>query len=173
MAVVKKTKVWHGSPTLARSLVEISDLTPHPRNRRRGDVERIARSLQEFGQLKPVVITADLTILAGHHVWQAAQTLGWTHVAVARADLDEHAAQTFLIADNRLSDIASYDDAGLVADLHELGLDQALIAGYTREEIERLEERVRLDGIEPPPDVETSGGGKTVTCPACGHGFVA
>lgn len=169
-ASTRTPKVWHGSPDLAKKLVAVGDLTPHPRNRRRGDPERISRSLDNFGQLKPVVVNSDNVILAGHHVVQAARSIGWTHVAVAVTDLDEHEALTFLIADNRLSDIATWDDAGLLTDLDEIGLDSALIAGYEPHEIEALIEQVATDAAAS-PDLPPGDGGSLLTCPHCGEQF--
>lgn len=165
-------KKWNGSASL-KNLVPVDDLTPHPRNRRRGDVERITRSLDSFGQLKPVVVNDDNTILAGHHVWQAAKALGWTHVAVAVTDLPGDEALTFLIADNRLSDLATWDDAGLLTDLGELGLDAALVAGYTPQEVEALIEKVKLDteGLDAGDGTGSGEGDGAVSCPECGHRF--
>jgi len=161
-------KVWKGSPSLAKRLALIDSLTPHPRNRRRGDVERIARSLDAFGQLKAVVVDADSTVLAGHHVIQAARKLGWTHVAVDTTDLTGDAALAFLIADNRLSDIATWDEQGLIGDLNEITLDLALVAGYTPDEVEALIEKVNAE-VEGAGDPPAPGGGSTLTCPNCGY----
>lgn len=91
----------------------IDRLTPHPYNPREGDIGAIAQSLQQFGQYRTVVATNDGIILAGHHVVQAAQALGWTHVAVTFLDVDETEALKILLVDNRTSDLGTYDDDAL------------------------------------------------------------
>jgi len=82
-------RVWEGNETLRRTLVPAGDLRPHPRNPRRGNVDAVAGSLERFGQQRPILALPDGTIVAGHHVVQAAAALGWTHVAVVRSDLTD------------------------------------------------------------------------------------
>ncbi len=56
-------------------------LRPHPRNYRRHPERQLAvlrDSLRIHGQQKPVVITPDGTILAGHGLVEAASAEGWT-----------------------------------------------------------------------------------------------
>jgi len=109
-------RVWEGNAELARNLVAITRLTPHPRNPRKGDVELIAESLTRFGQQRPVLIDAEQRIVAGNHTYQAAESLGWTHVAALRTDLSEpQEIERYLVADNRTSDLATYDNGELLA----------------------------------------------------------
>jgi hypothetical protein len=100
--------------------VPVGVLRPHPRNPRRGDVRLIAGSLKRNGQYRPILVQrATNIILAGYHTWQAAQLLGWTHIAVLPVEVDDDAALRLLLMDNRSSDVADYDDA-LLAELHAL-----------------------------------------------------
>jgi ParB/RepB/Spo0J family partition protein len=53
-------------------------------------VETIAESMSRLGQLSPIVVLPDGTLIAGHHRVQAAKRLGWDEIdAVVRADDDE------------------------------------------------------------------------------------
>lgn len=141
-------RVWEGNAELGRSLVPIARLTPHPRNPRKGDVELIADSLRRFGQQRPVLIDAEHRIVAGNHTYQAAASLDWTHVAAVRTDLTEaQDIERYLVADNRTSDLATYDNSELLAlleaqpELTGTGYsdeDKALIAAVERA---RSEER--------------------------------
>jgi site-specific DNA-methyltransferase (adenine-specific) len=88
----------------------IGDLKPHPNNPNRGSVQDIAASLREFGQYRSVVANKDLTILAGHHVVEAAKELGMKTVRVDVIDTDEQTAQKILLADNRLADLGMGPD---------------------------------------------------------------
>lgn len=118
--------------------VPINDVQPHPNNPRRGNIERIADSLRTHGQYRPIVIqTSTRRILAGNHTWRAALSLGWPTIAVTWLDCDDATAQRVLIADNRASDLASYDNDALLALLKSLpDLDGT---GFDRYDVEKLE----------------------------------
>lgn len=104
----------------------VSDLRPHERNYRKHPPEQLtvlARSLQRFGQLKPIRAMRDAdgkggTILAGHGVWEAAKTAGWTSINVwwYEGSNPEH----LLVADNEISRLADVDQEQLLALLREL-----------------------------------------------------
>lgn len=118
-------------------LTPITDLKPHPANARTGAVDVIADSLRRHGQYRPIVVTTTGTILAGHHVVMAAQSLGWSTIDAHVVDVDEETARGILVADNRLSDIASYDTAALTDLLHSLpDLDGT---GFDPDELNSLE----------------------------------
>lgn len=119
--------------------VPITELHPHPQNPRKGDVEAIKQSLTEFGQVRPIVAQPDGTILAGHHVFYAAQELGWNDIAVVKPDLTDEQARRYLVADNRLAELGSYDQgalAGLLEEIMESG--QLAGTGYEPDDIDDL-----------------------------------
>lgn len=137
-------------------IVEISGLKSYPRNPRRGDVESIAKSLEVNGQYKPIVVNRrDGTILAGNHTWRAARSLGWTHIAVTYVDVDDLAAQKIVLADNRTSDLSSYDDSKLLDLLNSLPtLDGT---GFEQVDLDQLESLLAGDGEFTAPSVERTG----------------
>jgi ParB-like chromosome segregation protein Spo0J len=100
--------------------VEVATLHPFPGNPRRGNVEAIMKSLDTFGQTKPVVALKDGTILAGNHLWEAARRLGWTHLWVSWWEGTDEQAKAFLLADNRTSELGTVDEADLYALLEEV-----------------------------------------------------
>jgi hypothetical protein len=103
------------------TVVPIGDVQPYPQNPRRGDVDAIAESLVAHGQYKPIVVDRKTNyILAGSHTWQAMQRLKWSSVNVTYVDVDEETAKRIVLADNRTSDLASYDDSALLALLESL-----------------------------------------------------
>ena len=107
--------------TLEQYATPVDDLTVLPGNPGQGDVGAISESLIRFGQLKPIITNDDGVIIAGNHTFMAAVALGWTHVAaVVPAHLDAEELAAFALADNRLSDLASYDDNALMEALGEL-----------------------------------------------------
>jgi ParB-like chromosome segregation protein Spo0J len=125
-------------PSLMPMAVDITALKPLNGNPRRGDVDAVARSLQQFGQRKPIVARRFKNpkagqptgeVIAGNHTLQAAIQLGWDEIAVAWTDDDAATAKAFALADNRTHDIGSYDDRALAEMLSELqGLDELLQA---------------------------------------------
>ena len=114
-------------------------LTPHPRNPNRGDVDAIAESLTTHGQYRPIVVNQDGTILAGHHVAQAAKSLGWTEVRIERIECDPETADKILLADNRIAELGDgLDHEALLAILSDL--DTLTGTGYDDDYLEMLRE---------------------------------
>jgi ParB-like chromosome segregation protein Spo0J len=102
--------VWRGNEGLRPLLVPIADLKPHPRNPRRHDLKAIAASLEAFGQQRPVLALPNETLVAGHGTVEAAgDLLGWTHIAVVRSDLPDGEVIRYVLADNRTSDLGTYE----------------------------------------------------------------
>ena len=102
--------------------VHIGTVQPHPKNVRQGDIGAISESLKAHGQYRPIVVDRRTNqILAGNHTWRAAKSLGWSEIAVGFIETkDDDDATRILLADNRTTDLASYDDAGLADLLKDL-----------------------------------------------------
>lgn len=112
---VTANAAWHGNEQLRPLLVPIAELQPHPKNPRRGNFEEIARSLDRFGQQRPILALPDGTIVAGRHTWGAAlEHLRWSHIAVVRSDLTDDEVMGYLLADNRTAELGGYDDDLLI-----------------------------------------------------------
>ena len=132
-------------------IVEITDLKPYPQNPRRGDVEEIAKSLNVNGQYKPIVVNRrDKTILAGNHTWRAARSLGWTHIAVTYVDVDDYGAQKIVLADNRTSDMSSYDDSKLLDLLESLPTLEG--TGFKQVDLDQLQTLLSSEGAFTAPN---------------------
>jgi ParB-like chromosome segregation protein Spo0J len=118
-------------------IAQISTLRPFVGNPRRGNLEAIIDSLVAHGQYRPIVVNKKTnTIIAGHHVWQAAKQLGWKEIAVTWIDVDEQTAKKILLADNRIADLATYDEAALLEIL--VSLSDLTGTGFEAEDIEGL-----------------------------------
>lgn len=139
-------------------VVPLDDVQPYDRNPRRGVVDRIAESLQAHGQYKPLTVngrTGD--VLAGNHTWRAAKQLGWSEVARTLVDVDDDEAARIVLVDNRLSDVATYDDEALAELLGALADSDAGLAGtgWTDEDLAALlppDERPALTDEDDVPD---------------------
>lgn len=129
----------------------IDSLTPWAQNPRNNDdaVEQVAESIRRFGFAAPIVArAADRSVIAGHTRLKAARQLGLDLVPVRFVDLDEDEARALALADNKLNEIAAWDEAGLSEVLRELeqtGLDLAGL-GWQSDELDAL-----LSQIDPEP----------------------
>lgn len=138
--------------------IQIEELVPHPDNPRRGDVPAIMRSLERFGQMKPVIVQKTTRyIVAGNHTVQAAKRLGWTTVQAVVMDIDDAQAKAYLIADNVTSDRSTYDKAKKAELYGSLLGDETLQAMGIADEFEQLAEELygkREPERQPGPRIE-------------------
>ena len=122
--------------------ISTSDLKPHPDNPNRGSVDDLAISLEEFGQFRSIVALPDNTILAGHHLVQAAKKLGIRTMRVDVVDCDDKTARKIMLADNRLADLGLGPSLYLLLkNLEQLG-DDIVGTGFDADYITMLEEAV-------------------------------
>ena len=142
--IERKAKPAGAEPRIAVCWRGIDTLTPDPGNARlhsARQVGRIADSIEAFGFNVPVLIDADGRIVAGHGRVLAARRLGLAEVPTIALDhLTEGGRRAFMIADNRLAELASWDGKRLgeeLGALMSLDLDFDLSAtGFEVGEIE-------------------------------------
>lgn len=117
--------------------LNIDELKPYENNSRthsKSQIEKIARSIKEFGWMSPVVVDENYTIIAGHGRVLGAKEAGITEVpCLVVDDLTDDQKRAYVIADNKLSDESGWD------------------FGILRKEIDALSERefdLDLTGFE-------------------------
>lgn len=102
----------------------IGDLKSYARNARthtKKQLRQIADSINEFGFTNPVLIDGNDQIIAGHGRVEAAKLLGWTSVPTIRLEhLSADQVQAYVIADNRLAELAGWDSEILASELQIL-----------------------------------------------------
>jgi hypothetical protein len=154
-------KTWFGAEALRRSLRPIGELQPHPGNPRRGALDEIANSLNEFGQLRPIIVDEESTIVAGNHTWKAAQDLGWSHIAVMPNEFGSpNEATAYLLGDNRLSDLGDYERSELVELLTEVEASAAWSGtGYTQDDLDHYRSLDEAAAAPPPAPRDPDPGG--------------
>ena len=127
--------------------VPIDQLHSLPGNPRVGDVAAVARSLERFGQRKPIVARhADGVIIAGNHTWQAAKQLGWTEIAVVWTDDDDDTMKAFALADNRTAELGSYDEQALkkmIAEVQTADPELLRDTGYSDDDVRNLLQEIQ------------------------------
>ena len=105
-------------------LADIETLIPYARNARthsEAQIAQIAASIKEFGFLSPIIISEDNTILCGHGRFYGAQKLGLKKVpCVMESHLTENQRRAYILADNKLSLNAGWDNDMLAVELSEL-----------------------------------------------------
>jgi len=118
--------------------VALINLKPYPDNPRKGNVDLIAKSLETYGQYKPITINKRTNeILAGNHTYEAAKKLGWATIQATYIDVDANTAAKIVLMDNKTSDSGGYDDTKLLGLLDSLGDLSA--TGYTDKDLKELQ----------------------------------
>ena len=144
-------------------LADIGTLVPYARNARTHSPEQVAQiaaSIREFGFLSPVVTTKDGTILCGHGRFYAAQKLGLKKIPCIREEhLTEAQRRAYIIADNKLSLNAGWDEEMLRVELSDLkGEDfDVSLTGFDEKELARLfaeEDGAEEDGFDVDAELE-------------------
>lgn len=133
-----------GPRPLAIAYVPITELKLDPNNPRlhsQKQIRQIARSIETFGFNVPVLVNADLHVIAGHGRVLACRERGLTEVPTIRLEhLSPAQARAFMIADNRLTEIGVWDDRLLAEQLKgltDLQLDFSLeVTGFEMGEID-------------------------------------
>lgn len=110
------------SSEAAAEMVGIDELVPWDENpRHHQPIDEIASSIDRFGFGAPIVARlADKRIIAGHTRWAAAKKLRLDEVPVRFMDLTEEEANALALADNKLGDLAQWDEERLSAALKKL-----------------------------------------------------
>lgn len=104
--------------------VEIEKLKPYKNNARTHSdeqIEKIAKSMKEFGFINPILVDGNLNVIAGHGRILGAKKLGMKEVpCLFIEDLTEEQKRAYIIADNRLAEDAGWDKELLKIELEDL-----------------------------------------------------
>jgi 16S rRNA G966 N2-methylase RsmD len=143
---------WMKRLPLAIESRPIAGLKPAPRNARthsQKQIQKIAASIRQFGFVNPLLVDEQGVIVAGHGRFEAAKSLRLTEVPVIPlAHLTPEQKRAYMLADNRLAELAGWDRDILAIEFKELSeLDLAFeieITGFEMAEIDVL--------IDPPAE---------------------
>jgi len=131
--------------------VKISELRPHPKNPRvhpDSAIDKLVRSIKEYGWTNPILVSADGYVIAGHARLKAAEKAGISEVPVIYLPLEGAKAEAYLITDNRLQDETDWDLPKLKDLLQELdtGEFDLELTGFDMDEIEDLMTQFHVPG---------------------------
>jgi len=108
----------------AAELRNLQTLRPYQHNARthsKRQIEQIARSIERFGFLNPVLIDASGAIICGHGRVEAASRLGLNRVPTLRIEhLSDAEKRAYILADNKLAEKAGWDREILAIELQAL-----------------------------------------------------
>lgn len=113
---------------VAAEWVAIDELKAWANNPRKNAkaIKPVANSIARFGFAAPIIARrADRTVIAGHTRLQAAKMLKLERVPVRFLDLSEIEAEALALADNKLGEIAGWENEALRAILNGLKLEDA------------------------------------------------
>lgn len=83
-------------------------------------MQAIVKSLQEFGQQRPIIVDKHNQVLAGNGTLAAFIRLGWKTIQVVCTNLDGKRAEAYAIADNKTTDMSHFDYQALSEVLRDL-----------------------------------------------------
>ena len=105
---------------IEKNINELKEYTNNPRNNDEA-VEPVANSIKEFGFKVPIIIDKDNVIIAGHTRLKAAKKLKLKTVpCIIADDLNEEQIRAFRLADNKVSEIATWDYNALNFELENI-----------------------------------------------------
>src|SRR5437667_8857468 len=152
-----------GMSKLEIKYVSTDSLRPYAGNARthsKKQVRQIADSITRFGFANPIIVSGGHEVIAGHGRLAAAKLLGHPSVpVVVLADMTEADRRAYLIADNRLAELAGWDRDILAIELQflqDVKFDDLEVTGFSLGEIDLiLDEASEKSPEEPSPDDET------------------
>jgi len=129
-------------------IVSVDSLLNLDNNPRKGNIDAIAASYKEFGQIKPIVAKKNedgtSTVIAGNHQLMAAKKLGWEKIACIFLEGDDKRAIAFALADNRTMELGYTDDDLLHQMLVDVSSDYGSLwdnLGWDEFEIAAIDEK--------------------------------
>jgi hypothetical protein len=131
--------------------VPINALRPHDKNARTHStrqIKQIARSIERFGFLNPILIDGGGRIICGHGRVAGAKILGLTTIPALRIEhLSKEEIRAYALADNKLAENAGWSKEILAIEFQGLlDLDFDIeVTGFELPEIEMI-----LDAADPP-----------------------
>ena len=145
--------------SVASQDLPITDIKPYKNNSRLHSDKQItalAAAIKQFGFTQPIIVDHDHTILAGHGRYQAAQQLNLSTVPVRIVSgLSDSERRAYVIADNKIAEQSTWDEAMLnteLADLSDFVAADPLLELLDRDTFATHKiEQVSIESIKPHP----------------------
>jgi len=118
-------------------------------------IRELARSVEAFGQVRPILVDENNTILAGNGLYRALLKLGWEEADVYVLEgLSERDKKRLMVADNKIYELGLMDNGKLLEVLKDIkkedvfdipGFDEEILKGFFAE-IEEAGDTIRTYG---------------------------
>jgi len=120
----------------------LGQLVRNPRTHTPKQIRQIAASIKEFGFVNPVLVDRSDRIIAGYGRVEAAKLLGIDDIPTVCVDhLTPAQVRAYVIADNRLAELAGWDRTLLALELQELSIQpnfDVTVTGFEIAEVDIL-----------------------------------
>ena len=104
--------------------VALEMLVPYERNAKKHpqeQIDKLKKSIQEFGFISPCLIDRDNRIIAGHGRVEAARQIGMNVVPCVYVEgLTDEQRRAYILADNRLTELGGWDESVMWDELVQL-----------------------------------------------------
>lgn len=125
-------------------VMDINALRPAEKNVRihnEKQINELKKSIEAFGQIRPIVTDENGVIIVGHGLWETLKFMGETHAKVLMLKgLSETEKKKLMLADNKIYELGNTDYDVMLEILEEIKLegDDLDIPGYDMEVLEAL-----------------------------------
>lgn len=152
--------------------VPIGDLKPTPHNPKKHDVPAIKSAIRTLGFKGAILINEDMRVIAGHGRLQAllelhnedaerpprGVTQTWKAPCIIGDFENEGEAHAFLLADNRIQELAGYDDEALAQIAFDIPRDLVAAAGYDAKALDKIQKALAqtTSELDPTPQLSVS-----------------
>lgn len=145
-------------------LKELKGYSGNPRHNNKS-AQMVAKSIQEFGYINPIVVDEEYVILAGNTRFKALNILGYEEAEVLVVyGLTEKQKNGFVIADNRAGEYSKWNVTALERMLENTEVDEDILKEFgilsVKQTKKKLEELVYPEGIDESPTKEPKKGSR-------------
>lgn len=164
----------------------IDEIIPYENNARNNStaIEALVKAIPVMGFNVPIVLDKNNVIVKGHSRLEALKRLGVELVPCIVIDGSEADIAEERLVDNKLSELAVWDDEKLKYELREMSLDlnkfeiqipqiksaASVVADVTEAQVQRTQEQVTGKGREVASEKKSL---VEIHCPHCGEDFFA
>ena len=135
--------------------IDISLIKPYKNNPReipKESVQKVIKSIREYGNNQPIVVDQDNVIVVGHTRWKALKELGRKKAFVIKKEFEKGKAMAYRIMDNRSAEESKWDNKLLASELNilkdfDFDLD---LTGFNLSELENLSKDKELEFKQDP-----------------------
>ena len=130
--------------------IDISLIKPYKNNPReisKEAVDKVKKSIKEFGNNQPIVVDQDNIIVVGHTRYKALKSLNKTKAFVIKRDFEKGKAMAYRIMDNRSGEESKWENKLLAEELKILKDDDFNLdlTGFNLTELENLSKKFHFN----------------------------